>query len=235
MIKADNRQKSTAVLVILAVVYTVIVFAAPFLKNGVFWLSYLFTLAAVAGQVLVWKYAWNQEDSLRSKFYGVPVIMVGAIYLCIQFVAGMCFMLLASWVPMWIPVILYVVLLGGMLAGCIAADIARVEAERIENTQIKDTAFMKEMRAATAALTVPPSEKRLTEVLSELQDKLKYSDPVSADELRDGEEKMWQALELLQMALREKAYDKAEEYAGSLIEETDRRNSLCRMYKKQQH
>lgn len=233
MIKAGNRQKSIAALIILAVVYTVVVFAAPFLKNNVFWLSYLFTLAAIAGQVFVWKYAWEQDGSIQSKFYGLPIIMVGTIYLCVQFVAGMLFMLVAKWVPMWIPGILYVAALGMMLAGCIAADITRTEVERVGYGQVKDTAFIKEMRARAAALSAPVSEQGLTEALAKLQDTLKYSDPVSNDGLQGEEERMGQAMELLQAALTERAYGKAEEYARSLIVETEKRNSLCKVYKQQ--
>lgn len=232
MAKPDNRQKSTAVLIIIAIVYTVIVFAVPFLKNSIFWISYLFTLAAIAGQALVWKYAWEQGSSMRSKFYGLPVIMVGTIYLCVQLVAGIVFMLAAKWIPLWVPVVLYVVALGVMLIGCIAVDITRTEAERVEYGQERDTAFIKEMRAAAAVLTAPASERTLTDNLAELQDILKYSDPVSAGELKGEEEKMRQAMELLQDSLKEGAYSKAEEYAKSLMAETERRNSLCRMYKK---
>jgi hypothetical protein len=235
MERADNRQKSMAALGILAVVYTVVVMAVPFTKNSVFWVSYLFTLAAIVGQAAVWKYAWNSDNSLRSKFYGLPVIVVGTVYLVVQLVAGILFMLVAKWIPSWIPVVLYVIALGGMLIGCIAADITRNEAERIEEEQIRDTSFMKQMYAEVSVLSVPDSEKELSHTLETLKDILKYSDPVSAEALEGVEEKMRQTLRLLQTALTEKVYEKAGEYTEQLIEEAKARNAQCKINKKQIH
>lgn len=227
----DSRKKSTATIVILAFVYSIVVIMIPFTKNGIFFLSYFFTLAAIIGQAFIWNYAWTPQNSLQSKFYGLPVIMVGTVYLAVQFVTGIVFMCLAKWTPLWIPGVLYVIILGAMLIGCIAADITRNEAERIDQKQLSDTAFIKQMRTAVFSLCVPDSETTLSATITKLQDTLRYSDPVSTEALKQEEEKMEQTLHLLQMSLTGKDYEKAEQYAGQLITETEVRNNQCRRNK----
>ena len=48
-----NRARSWVALGVILVVYSVIAFAPPFVKNGVFWLSYVFGVVAIAVQLYV--------------------------------------------------------------------------------------------------------------------------------------------------------------------------------------
>lgn len=45
-----NRARSWVALGVILVVYSVVAFAPPFVKNGVFWLSYVFGVVAIAVQ-----------------------------------------------------------------------------------------------------------------------------------------------------------------------------------------
>ena len=125
-----NRARSWVALGVILVVYSVVAFAPPFVKNGVFWLSYVFGVVAIAVQLYVMHTAFAKGKSVKSKFYGFPVANVGIIYMLVQLAFGILMMIFAAKLPLWIPLIVDVVMLGAAAVGFIAADAMRDEVER---------------------------------------------------------------------------------------------------------
>lgn len=232
MTKLNNKTKASIILIILAVVYSAIVFALPFKMNAVFWISYLFTMAAILGQAFIWHYAWGDSKLLRSKFYGFPIIVAGGIYLGVQLLTGLLAMLFAKWLVWWIPFVIYVILLGVALAGCIAADVSRDIVEDVEEKQVINTAPIREMRAMAAALSVPDTENALVAKVEELKEALRYSDPVSSEELLEIEASLKGKLQSLHTFLSGQDYVKAADITEQFLLELQQRNELCKVYKK---
>ena len=86
----QKRQKQlAAILAIVAVVFTVAVFLIPFPKDGVFWIAYAAEIIALALQILFFKAAFDNDEELKSKVLGFPVIRVGYLYLGIQTVVSL--------------------------------------------------------------------------------------------------------------------------------------------------
>ncbi len=114
-------------LVIVLVVYNVIVFAIPFPKTSVFFLSWAFTLASFGAQIYVIYTAFYQGEGIKSKFYGWPIARIGVCYLALQLALGLVFIAvgIAVMVPLWLPLVLYVVLLGAAAVGLISVDAMR--------------------------------------------------------------------------------------------------------------
>lgn len=235
MEKSNNKLKSIIILVILAVVYSVIVFALPLTMNAVFWISYVFTMAAIIGQALIWHYAWGDSEVLRSKFYGFPIILVGTIYLGAQLFSGIVFMLLAKWVAWWIPLVVYVILLGVMLIGCVTVDISRDVIERVEEEQVRNASSIKEMRAMAITLRAPETEKVLCEKLEDLKEALKYCDPVSSEKLAEIEATLKGMLQELEKALLEQSYGSALHTIEQFLAQLEKRNELCKTYKREKY
>lgn len=100
------------ILAAVLVVCNVTAFAVPFHKNPVFFLSWLFTLAAIVAQAYVARTAFYQGEGVKSKFYGWPIATIGVMYLAAQLVLGLVFMAMgfAVTVPVWLPLVLYTVL-----------------------------------------------------------------------------------------------------------------------------
>lgn len=232
MIQFDNRKKAVMALVILAVMYTIVVFVMPFNKNAVFVVSYLFALLAVMGQAAVWHFGWHGKESIQSKFYGYPVIAIGMVYMLVQLGVSLLFMILARWVPLWIPAVLYVVLLGVMMIGCIAADIARTEVERVEQEQTRDTQCMRKLRAMCTALYQNSMGSETEEVMGDLCRELQYSDPVSTEELRPEEEEMLLLLKQMEEKQEQGQYDQVLVLADRMKKKLQYRNQMCRAGKK---
>ena len=79
-----NLVRTYGILAILFVVFTVVVFAVPFVKNAVFWVSYLFVMLAIGVQGYAIHTAFSKEEPVTSKLYGFPVARIGFIYLVAQ-------------------------------------------------------------------------------------------------------------------------------------------------------
>lgn len=231
MIQFDNKKKAMTALIILAVIYSVIVFALPFTKNMVFVVSYLFSMLSILGQIYTWNWGWKGRESIQSKFYGYPVIAISMVYMAVQIAVSLLFMLLAGWTAIWIPVVIYVLFLGIALIGCIAADIARTEIERVGMEQVRDTQCIKKLRAKSEALYQNSIGSVIENTMGELCRELKYSDPVSSEELKPTEDEMVLLLNQISEKLKQKQYDTVIELANNFREKLRYRNQMCKVVK----
>ena len=79
--KNDERQKKYLLILLLtAVVFSVAAFLLPLNKSGLFWIAYIFEIIAILLQIPVFKLAFDNAETLRSKFLGFPVFRVGYLY-----------------------------------------------------------------------------------------------------------------------------------------------------------
>ena len=120
--KNKNSVRGLVILGIVLATWLVIVLAVPFVKNGAYWLSFVFTLIAFLAQLHIFKISFRNGESVRSKFYGFPIARLGVVYLAVQLVLGLLVMALAKWVPTWVGVILFAVTLAAAAVGCILPD-----------------------------------------------------------------------------------------------------------------
>lgn len=230
-----NQRRTWFVLGILAIVYTLIVFVLPFRKNAVFYASYCFTLLAIAAQIYTTHIAFFKGEGIKSKFYGFPIVKIGAFYLIIQFVLGLLFMALGAFVPFWLPFVLYVLLLGAIAVGLIAADAVREEVERQDVKLQKHVSKMRAFQAKTKGLAEQCQIQEAKQALQELAEAFRFSDPVSNDSerMKELENKLEDDLAALQDAA---ALLKVEETLG-LCQKTRadlaERNRICKGQKSQ--
>ena len=120
-----NIIRTYGVLAIFLVVFTVVVVAIPLSKNAAFWLSYLFVVIAIAVQGYAIYLGFSRKEPVSSKLYGFPVARVGFIYLIVQLLASVVFMILAPVMPIWVIVVVSVIALGAACAGLITTDAMR--------------------------------------------------------------------------------------------------------------
>ena len=79
-----NSTKGYVILGILFALVSIIAFAVPTVKTAAFWITYVFTAAAFAAQIVIWKTALGKGETLKSKFLGFPVVHIGIVYTVIQ-------------------------------------------------------------------------------------------------------------------------------------------------------
>ena len=226
-----NQKRLAAIMVLLLAAFTVIAFAMPFEKNGMFWLSYLFGMIAIAVQIYVMKAAFEGGRDVKSRFYGFPIAKIGVLYMILQLVLSLIFMAVAAWVSVWIAVILYMVLLVIAAIGFIGAETMRDEVVRQEVTIRTDTRCIRELRSRVAGMAAGRGDAEAKKALEQLAEEFRYSDPVSSEALKTIEMELKVRVTDLQKAVANEDANligiECKKVAMTLAE----RNRLCKLNK----
>lgn len=213
-----------AVLGIFFVIFNVIVFAIPTAKTVTFWVAYIFTLIAFAMQPLIWKFAFKDTDTLKSKFLGIPLISVGIIYLLVQIVAVAVFIAL-SFVPSWIAIVVCILILGISAICLIGTETGREEINRIEHKVSKKVFYIKSLQIDIEMLAKAEADADTKTALTNLAEKIRFSDPMSDELLAELETKISNKFEELISA----------EQKSTIINELtlliEERNKKCKLLK----
>ena len=197
-----NEKRTLLVLLITLAAFSVIAFAVPFHKNGVFWLAYLFGVIAIIAQAFILKTAFGKEEGAKSKFYGFPIARVGVIYLVVQLILSFIFMRISLIAPVWLAIVLFLVLLALAAVGFIATDAVRDEVERQEIKITTNTNLMKSLRTITAGLPAQCSDPEVKKALEKLAEDFRFSDPVSKESLAAIESQLELSVSQLQAEIR---------------------------------
>ena len=218
-----NKTRFYVVLAIVFAIFSIIAFVAPFQRTTVFWLSYVFGVIAILVQAYSWPSAFA-GDGAKSKVYGFPIARVTTIYMIIQLILSLIFMVAGEKVPVWIPVILYIVLLGLAAIGLIAAETARDEVVRQETVKQDNTGNIKALRTKAAAIAGACTDPKQKKSLDKLAEAFRYSDPVSSE----ATQKLEMKLEVLLDELQESGNPELVKKIEMTLSE---RNQLCKASK----
>lgn len=219
-----NSTKGYAALGILLVMVSVIVFSVPTEKTAALWISYAFSVAAFAAQIVIWKAALGRETTLKSKFLGFPVLHIGTVYLIVQ-LAALAVFLCVPGLPAWSAVVAGTVIVGVSAVCMLAADVGRGEVERVEAGVQKKVFYIKALQADVELLAERETEPETKAALNQLAEKVRFSDPMSHEQLAELEEQITTMVSQL-----ETAENKAVLIAkiGLLLDE---RNKKCKILK----
>lgn len=200
---SKNEIRGYIIDAILFVVFSVIAFALPFEKTGLFWLGYIFGVIAIAFQIYVFKISFQKGEDAKSKFYGLPIAKLGVVYLVAQLGVSLMEIILAKQIPLWLGLIINVILLGVVLVGCITAEVMREEITR-QDVQIKtDVDNMRKLQSMTASLVGICQDDAIKKILQDLADDFRYSDPVSSEDTKTIENELIAITGEIQKALVE--------------------------------
>lgn len=194
-----NIKKAYTALGIAFIVFNVITFVVPTVKTTAFWIAYAFTIVAFALQVAVWNTAFKADDALKSKFLGIPIIYVGILYLVLQIIAFAVFFAFPV-IPSWIAVIVCVLILGLSAICLIGADAARNEIKCVEEKVNQKVFYIRQLQTDVEMLAEQEQNSETKAALTKLAEKIRYSDPMSSEELADIEEKINNTLTELKSA-----------------------------------
>ena len=184
-----NSTKGYVILGILFALISIIAFAVPTSKTATFWIAYVFTAAAFAAQIGIWKTALGKEETLKSKFLGFPIVHIGIVYAVIQVIAFAVFMFVPT-LPAW-SVIVVCSIIAGVSAVCMISDnVGRNEIERVEAKVQKKVFYIRELQADIELLSDNESDATVKTALTQLAEKIRFSDPMSNEQLADLENKI---------------------------------------------
>ena len=230
-----NKKNKSIVAVFLAilVIYVLAFLLIPFPKNAASWISFGFTIVAIIYSLFVCAYVFNSKASVKSKFYGFPIIRVGVIYAVVQLVIGItvCRIDAVTALPYWIALLISVLLLAAAAIGIIATDNTRDMVEEIEDAGKAQTFFVKSLTADTQCLIAKASNEAMKSELTKVYEAARYSDPVSNEALADVEGRITTALTSLTSAVKENNAEQVTLSAKELLELISERNIKCKAFK----
>lgn len=226
-----NRVRGCVILAIILIAFSIIVFAIPFSKNPVFWLAYAFAVVSILSQIYIFNIAFAGEGDIRSKLYGFPIARVGVIYLIVQLIISLVEMVFSTFLPVWVAVILNILLVAFASIGCIATDTMRDEIIRQDTQLKKDVSNMRALQSMSATLVGQCVDSQLKQVLQNLADEFKYSDPVSAEQTIVMELELQQQMQVLQSAVLEGDNGSIKILCGKILASLAERNRVCSLSK----
>lgn len=179
-----NSTKGYIILGILFALVSIIAFAVPTAKTATFWIAYIFTVAAFVVQIGIWKTALGKEETLKSKFLGFPVVHIGIVYAVIQVIAFAIFMFVPT-LPVWSAIVVCSVIVGVSAVCMISAEAGRNEIERVETKVQKKVFYIRELQADVELMANNESDADVKTSLTQLAEKIHFSDPMSNEQLAD--------------------------------------------------
>lgn len=183
-----NSTKGYVILGILFALISIIAFAVPTVKTATFWIAYVFTAAAFAAQIIIWRTALGKE-TLKSKFLGFPVVHIGIVYTVIQVIAFAVFMFVPT-LPTWSAIVVCSIIAGISAVCMISADAGRNEIERVEAEVQKKVFYIRELQTVVELLTDVETDADTKAALDQLAEKIRFSDSMSSEQLANLENKI---------------------------------------------
>ena len=226
-----DTMRAIAALAVMVVVYHVLAFAIPFVKSGTFWLSYVFTLLALAVGVLSIYIAFFKNPDAKSKFYGFPIARIGVVYALIQILVGLVFMAVGQWIPGRIPAVIYVLGLGVALIGLISAE-AVVEEIQVQDVKLKkDVSVMRGLQSKVNPLAGMCDDADAAEAVKAFAEAMRYSDPVSGEDMEAIEGELSAVVDELQQAVVDGDAAAVKQLCRKATTVLAERNRLCKLSK----
>ena len=219
-----NSTKGYVILGILFALISIIAFAVPTSKTATFWIAYVFTAAAFAAQIGIWKTALGKEGTLKSKFLGFPLVHIGIVYAVIQVIVFSVFLFVPT-LPVWSAIVVCSVIAGISAVCMISADAGRDEIERVEAKVQKKVFYIRELQADIELLADNETNADVKTALTQLAEKIRFSDPMSNEKLADLEDKISTKIEEL------KTTSSQLEIITELNSLLDERNKKCKILK----
>lgn len=219
-----NSSKGYVIFGILFVLVSAIAFAVPLSKNAAFWIFYAFTVVAFAAQIVIWKAGLGGAESLKSKFLGFPIVHIGIVYLVVQVIAFTVFLFIPT-LPIWSAVVVCAVVAGVSAVCMIASDVGRSEIERVSAKVQEKTSFIKQVQTEIELLADAETDVATKSALTQLAEKIRYSDPMSNEQLANLEEQI-----TVKIAELKSSTDKAKviNELNSLLGERNRKNKILK-------
>lgn len=219
-----NKKLGCVILLIALVIVCVVAFAIPTAKTTSFWIAFVFTCIAFASQILIWNIGFKDNTPLKSKFLGIPIVRVGYIYLVLQLIA-LAVLVAYPALPVWVTIIINVLIVGISAICMITAEIGRDIVSNVEKKIQSKVSYIREIQADIEMVAERESDSSVKQKILKLAEKVRYSDPISSDELSEIEKRISdKAKELNSVDDKSAVVDEIELL---LLE----RNKKCKIYK----
>lgn len=234
--KMNLGKKSKSVIAIYAIILVVYIIGfliIPFNKIAASWISFAFTIIAIAASLFVFNQAFNSKETLVSKIYGYPIFRVGAVYALAQLAIGIVICAIGAFVavPYWVALLLSIIMLGAAAIGVIITDNTRDLVEHVDETVKVDTEVVTNFQINIAGIVDCCEDSNLKLELEKLNDAFRFSDPVSNAKTKEAEDKINVLLNELKANVESNNISESTTLVRKITNALAERNRICKASK----
>ncbi len=232
---SKNFKLYAIVWAILLVLFNVIVFVTPSEFEGEskftdsFWIGYALITISFVGQ-LICSYIGLKDDNLNKIFFNIPLLRVSVTSLVISAVAGSVFMAFFS-VEGWISALISIVILAFVAIATIKAKATGDITEAVEKKIKEQTFFIRNLTVDAENLLARANTTETKAIVKKVYEAIRYSDPMSNDNLNDIEGRIGYEFKTFEMAVKSGDTAVIENQAEELLILIDNRNNKCKALK----
>lgn len=194
-----------------------------------FWVSWGIIIATFVGQ-LICAYVAFKSETKKKLFLNIPIITQSYIALILSIVAGSVLMLIPD-CPSWIAVIVCAAIFGFSAISVINAKAAAEIVDAKETATANKIAFIKSITADAESLISKAGTQDIKTELKKVYEALRYSDPVSRDELKSVENQIAVKFTDIVNAVKVSDYTVIKTLCDEFIVLVDERNAKCKALK----
>ena len=207
------------------------VFAPP--RLPVFWISYTATCISYVLSFVLSVLVFVKNISPTKRFLGIPLHQTGFFYAVFQTFASLIFMGVRE-IPLLVSTLIQIFLLGVTVVGAAAVQGARRYIETVDNTVQAKRETILEMADQLHLLEMKTGDQAVRNSLHRAYEKIRYSDPMSLEQLEVLECQMQTTVQELQASVVSGQQNEIDRKCQELCHLADQRNSMCKLYKGKQ-
>jgi hypothetical protein len=222
-----NRLSLIAGTILVFVVYSICLFLLADLGRAVFWIGYLFTLAAFAlGDVILWFKLVDPFDA-RSFFYQFPVSRLCFTHDVLAMILGAVFAALPG-VQVKIVFIVELILLAAFLIIDVYSLMGVQKAADMQQEKTSKIADFRLMESRLRTIAQNCDAAVLTEKINRLAEDFHFSDPMSNDEVARLDRALYQQISDLQELTEKGRLEEALTCVREMDSSLKTRNRICK-------
>lgn len=220
---------------ILLILFNVITFVTPNEAAGIskfggaFWVGYIFITIAFVGQ-LICAYIAFKADNQQKLFYNLPLITISYTGLILTVIFGSLCMAI-PYLPNWVGIIACMLVLAFTAIAVLKARIAANIVVEVDEKVMAKRQFIKLLTADTENLVNRVKSDAIKADCEKVYEAIKYSDPMSSEELSVIEGKITVKMDGLSKAVDEGNVEATRTASEELITLIKERSIKCKALK----
>ena len=175
-----TRKQTIIISLMLLIIYNIIAFVIPSIKNITFWVAYVFSNLSIIVSSLVILGALD-EKSIKQKFKNMPIVYAAYTYLVLQLIIG--FVEICRPIDFRHSILINVILFGVSIVTLLITSSGKKEIERVEEKVKEKLFFLKDLQVDIETFKEKISDEQAKKNLNSLVDTIKYSDPMTHSKL----------------------------------------------------
>ena len=226
----ENKGLGILAVVVLAAVYSIIVFLLDKHLNIAFWLTYAFTMLAFLLQIIVPVLTVDKRDKVKDIFIGLPILLHTVVYLIIQVIVSIIFYVFYM-LSVKAVVIIQIIFLAVYLLILLSALFQKNTVNNIEKNIQNKKLYIQTLLRKIEKIEDITSDYDIKAYIYKLKETIEYSDPMSSDALYDIESRIVINLDTIYTLICNQQKEAALSNIRLTINMCNERNKKCEMLK----